>query len=995
MAMPLVPSDKFPGDVRFVPVSEAPKPSSKPSGSGASSSGSGTATVVNGPTVYRNRYGTVTVTDEGVIANRNGATVKVTDEGSVISYRKPDSSGSSYNPYAKPQRLTEKQWNAQKTQLLQQSAVADLTQAGLIETKVRQTPQGPQYQIALTERGRNLGVQKMYELEQNAVWGKTFDFVQTTNGELAMYPEGTRDYLKAKGKNLNYAINPENTSMPRVSYGGNRYLVESTKGENEIKVREYDPFSNSLKEPTSIQLKAIVDLGGYEATPESKFSYSSSWSGGSIDVTNLKEKAASTNEIGQRIGVADIYNAFGQGYENPDSIRDNSAYYPFFTPPPEVTPRYGNTFGFTLPPGGAKNPNVINAFEVIARTSQDPPLILPNTPVSDFFNTRWEAPKTGFGALDFGIGYGVQGAEVGVKSVAAAGYWLGGGALSFGKAVYEKVEERQTLHDTYRRNEAVDYSVYSLAGPINTKLSYQSIGKLGDDVPLMIYTPESSGATPKKFDTGKLSELAASAPYLGAFPMVVGFSLGSVWSGNLAKTGVIAGSKATEGLAVSVPGKVIETGVSTGVKLAGIQAGFEFGYPAVAEFYNDFPKIEFKSNMEIQNEVATKNIGAVYPTFTYKISDNDFRNVFEPKPQPEKGIFEKSYRAGIANLQTKEAQGRIIGAGVLGFAYGAGSKVLDVSKPFIAEKKAQYVRAWGNIKELPFRAIEYPLELAFKAPEDMRTIRFFANSKAEYVNIPFGSEVWPHAQVANLLRVGNAGNFEVVPRPTPIQTIPVIPVMTKAIPRDEPLFSKEIKEMARTRLRYPKEEVGETEDYGYEILAYPSVMTTQLTGQRVGQIQSMKIGELGRVGGQRELLDLGLTVNERQLQVNNIRTATRVKLRENENQLQRQRELLDLGLIIQERQLQEVGQKQRIRTRLGTKTKQIKEQKVIFSPIPKFNNWNDESPFGFKAKKTDRKTKAVYAPSLVGLAYGAKASRTKGQFSGFEVRGMPGRRDRK
>lgn len=150
-----------------------------------------------------------------------------------------------------------------KTELFQRSALSDLQQAGLVNV------QGGT--VNLTPKGKNLGIEKIYALEEGAVWGGAFDFV-LEGDELLMYPHGTREAMKAAGTTKPFFVEAE----------GKTYAVVQREGGEKIKVKPLDQATFSLGE---VQEKSIKDIVGVDRYDSSKVTYSVSDEG--IKVSGL------------------------------------------------------------------------------------------------------------------------------------------------------------------------------------------------------------------------------------------------------------------------------------------------------------------------------------------------------------------------------------------------------------------------------------------------------------------------------------------------------------------------------------------------------------------------------------------------------------------------------------------------------------------------------------------------------------------------------------
>lgn len=146
-----------------------------------------------------------------------------------------------------------------RTQTFQSSALADLTGYGLISVQAkgggplwRETGVGletaPEMQIVLTEKGQRLGAEKIYELENKAAWGGSFDFILGDNNELMLAPEGTRASLKESGMEKPLFI----------SEGGKTFLVAQKEGKDTIRLQMLDPFSYSVGKSSETPLKDLM-----------------------------------------------------------------------------------------------------------------------------------------------------------------------------------------------------------------------------------------------------------------------------------------------------------------------------------------------------------------------------------------------------------------------------------------------------------------------------------------------------------------------------------------------------------------------------------------------------------------------------------------------------------------------------------------------------------------------------------------------------------------
>jgi hypothetical protein len=213
-----------------------------------------------------------------------------------------------------------------RTELYQQSAVADLSGLGLIQVERRhRTPEeiekqrryletekgmkpwtaevgereawgdlstweGRKYYteedllyenyITLTCKGRTLGLEKIYGLEENAVWGKSFDFIPSTakGNVLVMAPQGTRAVMKELGISQPFALEKD----------GNQYVISGTGGTDSITVQKIDPFGYSLGSKQQMPIKDFVSVSaGYNITPETQYSYSLDSKGISVDISGL------------------------------------------------------------------------------------------------------------------------------------------------------------------------------------------------------------------------------------------------------------------------------------------------------------------------------------------------------------------------------------------------------------------------------------------------------------------------------------------------------------------------------------------------------------------------------------------------------------------------------------------------------------------------------------------------------------------------------------
>jgi len=143
----------------------------------------------------------------------------------------------------------------QLSSLYQRSALSDLSQAGLItlkEGKIYLTEKGKSSVFIQPAKGKGYwvsGEEKMYSLEENAVWGKSFDFILGEGDELKMYPHGTREALKASGKST-----PEFV----VDDAGDIYFLLGKEGET-AQVRQVDTSSFKLRDATSQPYENFVE----------------------------------------------------------------------------------------------------------------------------------------------------------------------------------------------------------------------------------------------------------------------------------------------------------------------------------------------------------------------------------------------------------------------------------------------------------------------------------------------------------------------------------------------------------------------------------------------------------------------------------------------------------------------------------------------------------------------------------------------------------------
>lgn len=193
-----------------------------------------------------------------------------------------------------------------KTELYQQSAIADLSQEGLIsiERRTRTEKEQEEYRsymkekgkyateedikyepyIRLTEKGQALGLENLYGLEEGAIWGKAFDFVPSSSrgNVLIMVPQGTRATMKELGIDQPFALEK----------GGDQYLISGSGGTGSITVQKIDPFSYSLGEKQQMPLSDFVEIpSNYELTPSTQYSYSLSDKGIDVSVSGLKSSS--------------------------------------------------------------------------------------------------------------------------------------------------------------------------------------------------------------------------------------------------------------------------------------------------------------------------------------------------------------------------------------------------------------------------------------------------------------------------------------------------------------------------------------------------------------------------------------------------------------------------------------------------------------------------------------------------------------------------------
>ncbi len=200
---------------------------------------------------------------------------------------------------------------AQNTSLFQQSALGDLLQAGFFTHTADITGYdvsgkpvyGTPYLI-LSERGKNLGAEKLYDLESNAIWGKAFDFI--FEGDIVyMYPEGTRASLEESGISEPTFLEKE----------GKTYLVAQKEGKDIINVMEVDPLKNAVQPVQSKQLKEFLDLSEYTVAADASFDYKMGASGIDITATGVSKKSGTQGflDFAGSGGVAEIAAPFQFG----------------------------------------------------------------------------------------------------------------------------------------------------------------------------------------------------------------------------------------------------------------------------------------------------------------------------------------------------------------------------------------------------------------------------------------------------------------------------------------------------------------------------------------------------------------------------------------------------------------------------------------------------------------------------------------------------------
>ncbi|MDD3906480.1 MAG: hypothetical protein PHS46_08190 [Candidatus Omnitrophica bacterium] len=180
------------------------------------------------------------------------------------------------------QKAVSERMYQQNVGLFQQSALADMINAGLfVDTPIYDSEGNlTGTYVGLSERGKNFGlgdqtaIERMYELENNAIWGRAFDFyIDPNTGGVYMYPEGTRATMSAAGFDF------KTTSPLIMEKEGVKYLVAQKEGVNTLEVKPIVPGRNELGESTAIDVTDFLDMGEYETTPDTKVRYTISDTG--------------------------------------------------------------------------------------------------------------------------------------------------------------------------------------------------------------------------------------------------------------------------------------------------------------------------------------------------------------------------------------------------------------------------------------------------------------------------------------------------------------------------------------------------------------------------------------------------------------------------------------------------------------------------------------------------------------------------------------------
>jgi hypothetical protein len=268
------------------------------------------------------------------------------------------------------------------TSVMQASAVGDLIGAGLLDADM-------QGNLKLTLKGQNLGPSAIYALEDNATWGKAFDFYIQGN-DVEMLPEGTRASLKKSGiKNPTF-----------LEKDGKIYLVAQKEGQDTIEVQDINPFTNILNDAAPQSLAMFFDdtaMGDYE---NPSISYSVDEGGISATVKGYR-KSLATNK------------ASGIGPETP------------ILPGLEGMGT-GNAMGGAILPSGT-------IFPEIQEQSPEDEAFFRKTPLRDFFNTKYSDQFGSFVGNVTGntfagdvAGWGAAIPEVGVKSIVGSGVAMEG-----------------------------------------------------------------------------------------------------------------------------------------------------------------------------------------------------------------------------------------------------------------------------------------------------------------------------------------------------------------------------------------------------------------------------------------------------------------------------------------------------------------------------------------------------------------------------------------
>lgn len=114
----------------------------------------------------------------------------------------------------------------------------------------------------ITDKGKGLGKDKLYAMEQSSIMGKDFDILVDDNGNISVLPEGTRKAMSASGTDEPYFID----------YQGKTYLLSAPGGTGTVQALPFDEKSYSYGAAQDLDISVLYNQSLQTAPKSMAFS---------------------------------------------------------------------------------------------------------------------------------------------------------------------------------------------------------------------------------------------------------------------------------------------------------------------------------------------------------------------------------------------------------------------------------------------------------------------------------------------------------------------------------------------------------------------------------------------------------------------------------------------------------------------------------------------------------------------------------------------------